>query len=412
MAQRDRSIERRDFLRSGARLAGAVLPLPRLASGGGYAGIASAEQGGKDIILRTLGRTGIRIPVVSLGAVGEAGLIRAALDAGVVYFDTAYRYGGGASESLIGEVLQGRPRGSYVAATKIPGLRDNTTGLVPTAVTPAEFRADFRKKVETSLKRLRVEYLDILYLHGLETAELPGLPMIKDVLLELKAEGKTRFLGATFHHKELELIPAVVKEKIYDVILTSHNFRQPHREAVRTAIAEAARAGLGVIAMKTVAGAYWDKEREHPIDVKAALKWVLQDENVHSIIPGIGNFSHLAQDLSLLHDLTLTPREEAALRFGERSGLTGLYCAQCGACRSQCRHRLDIPVLMRSYMYAYGYGNPRLAKETLREKQEATIACRSCRTCSVACVMRFDVPERIRDVCRVLRVPDEFLPGA
>ncbi len=69
------------------------------------------------------------------------------------------------------------------------------------------------------------------------------------------------------------------EEKIYDVILTTYNFRQPHREEVRKAIAYAAKAGLGVVGIKVLAGAYWDKERKHPINAKTTLQQK-QRENI------------------------------------------------------------------------------------------------------------------------------------
>lgn len=402
-------MRRRMFFKQSAMLTcGMTLKRIPLQDGGETQATADSRDKGR-IVSRILGRTGLRVPVVSMGALMDGSLMQTALDAGVMYFDTAYRYGAGASETLIGQALKGRPRETFIASTKILGLRDNVTGLIPSGVTTNEFKADFRKKVETSLRRLQVEYLDILFLHGVETPKLVGLPAIREVMQELKEEGKTRFLGASFHHKELELIPAVVKEGIYDVIFTSHNFRQPHREEVRKAISSAAEAGLGIVAFKTVAGAFWDRERKHPINVRAALKWVLQSENVHTVVPAVANQDQLAQDVSIMEDLRLSAQEEEDLRFGERAGLAGLYCSQCGDCRSQCRNRLDIPTVMRSYMYAYGYGQPAKAKETLLERPANEITCLSCRWCAVSCPMGFDVSTRAKDVVRVLEVPDEFL---
>ena len=409
MLEKKYQAKRREFLRQSLVGAAGLSFLPLHSGSRGTASQAPHDEKSGGVVFRTLGRTGIRVPVVSLGALSSIDLVQRALDAGVTHFDTAYRYGAGMSEMLLGQAFKGRPRESYIAATKILGIRDNVTGLPPRDLGAAEFREDFRKKLEVSLKRLGVDYLDILFLHGVERPDLLSLPLIKDVLQEVKEEGKTRFLGATFHHKELELIPAVVKEGIYDVILTSHNFRQPHREEVRTAIASAAQAGLGIIAMKTVAGAFWDRDRKFPINVRAALKWVLQSENVHTIIPGVENFDQLAQNVGVMEDLHLTAQEEEDLRFGEKMKLAGLYCAQCGACREQCPFGLEIPAVMRSFMYAYGYRQPAKAKATLLERERDEIVCRSCTRCAVSCIMGFDVSGRMRDVIRLLDVPDEFL---
>jgi len=410
MKDRTHAMKRREFIKRGTAVAGGISLWPAAMIGRPFS--RSENSTAEDrfrILTRTLGRTGIEIPVVSLGAPGDGGVMRAALAAGIKFFDTAYRYAGGASETLIGENVKGRPRDSFIVATKVLGLRDNETGLIPQNVTTEEFKADFRNKVETSLKRLQVEYLDILFLHGVETAELLRLSPVREVLQELKSEGKTRFIGASFHHKELELIPAVVREKIYDVILTSYNFRQPHRQEVRQAIAAAGDAGLGILAMKTSSGVYWDRERKYPINAKASLKWVLQEKHVHSAVRAVDNFDQLAQTVSVLADLHLTPDEEDDLHLGKKLGLAGLYCSQCGRCRQDCRFHLDIPTAMRAYMYAYGYGRPRQAQETLGETGAEAVSCRACTSCRVSCAMGFNVPEKMRDIVRILDVPGKFI---
>ena len=362
----------------------------------------------KKIIHRTLGRTGIEVPVISLGGTGPK-ITRAALDFGIVYLDTANRYGAGRHEVMLGQILQERPRESFIIATKIIPFLNNRTGLPSEKISVSEFKKDFRKKMGQSLKRLQVDYVDILYLHGVETQETLKDQLIKDTMLELKEENKTRFLGTSFHHNELSLIRATADEKIYDALSTSYNFRQPHRKEVKKAIAYAANTGLGVVAMKTMAGVYWDKERKHPINAKAALKWVLQDENVHTTIPGISTFDQLELDMSVMEDLTLTPKEREDLKLGQKTSMSGLYCAQCNRCRLQCRYNLDIPTMMRSYMYVYGYRNPAKAKETLQSVDLNNTPCIDCHTCAVTCSMGFDIRNKILDIVRLKDVPEDFL---
>ena len=396
---------RREFLIKSITGVTSVSLLPSLIKGEGRA------KREKNSIYRTLGRTELKIPIVSLGCglVDNPQLVRAALDAGVFHFDTAPGYGSGANESILGEVFKGRPRDSFVVATKIGLPADNRTGLLPKSISSAQFKAYFHNALDTSLKHLQLDYLDILYLYGPNNPDLIGLQLVKDVMLEVKEERKASFLGVSFHQNEPAMIQASVDEKIYDVILTSYNFRQPHKEEVKKAIAYAAKAGLGVVAMKTMAGVYWDKERKHPINAKAALKWILQDENVHTTIPGISTFDQLELDISVMEDLTLTPKEREDLKLGQKTGMSGLYCAQCGRCRLQCRYNLDIPTMMRSYMYAYGYKNPAKAKETLQFLDLSNLACNRCTTCHVQCTMEFDVRNKVIDIARIKHVPKEFL---
>jgi predicted aldo/keto reductase-like oxidoreductase len=161
--------------------------------------------------------------------------------------------------------------------------------------------------------------------------------------------------------------------------------------------------------MKTQAGVYWDKEKQNPINMKAALKWALQNENVHTAIPGFTSFDQLTLDISVMADLTLTPREREDLRLGKKAVLTGLYCQQCEKCLPQCGRKFDIPTLMRSYMYAHGYRNLALARETFAAVELSKVPCTDCHTCKVKCTMGFNIREKILDIARIQDIPADFL---
>lgn len=402
---------RRDFLKQTLAGMAGVTMLPSFDTGKPRESFKSDDKE-KKIVHRTLGRTGIRVPIVSLGCgnIGEPALLLAAIDSGINHFDTAQGYGGGKSENVIGDVLKDRSRDEFVIATRIGLPADNRTGAIPEHIPAEGLREYFLGALDGCLKRLQTEYVDILYLYGISNPDVVGDKKITGLLVEIKNQGKARFLGVSFHQNEPAMIRACVDQKIYDVILTSYNFRQPHRAEVKQAIADAAKAGLGIVGMKTMAGVYWDKERKQPINPTAALKWVLQDENVHTTVPGIKTFDQLEQNLAVMgNDLKLTPEELNELKLGEKMGMNGLYCAQCGQCRSQCRYDLNIPTAMRSYMYAYGYKNPLQAKATLQDMVSKSNACNKCNTCTVSCTMGFDVQARMKAIIRILDVPDEFL---
>jgi predicted aldo/keto reductase-like oxidoreductase len=260
-----------------------------------------------------------------------------------------------------------------------------------------------------SLKRLGLDYIDIYYLGVLENKKTTLYEPFMKIMEKFKKEGKTRFIGVTTHNNEPEVIRAAVESKVYDVVLTSYNFRQKHKEEVKKAIAYAANAGLGIVAMKTQAGVYWDNERKNMINMKAALKWALQDENVHTAIPGFNSYNEIVEGLSIMENLTLTPKEKEDLKIGDEMGYLGLYCQQCGKCISQCKWNFDIPTLMRSYMYAYGYKNLLKARETIEQVNFSHIGCNDCSICTVHCTMGFDVREKVLDIVRIKKIPNEFL---
>lgn len=398
---------RRNFIKAGASsLVGAAV-LPSFLKGKSR---RAATRSGKreNFIYRKLGKTGLELPIVSMGVMNaeNPNLVAAALDAGIVHLDTAHGYQEGKNEEMIGEVVKDRDRDSFVVATKVGyPTKDRDTGLYRSDITVDTFQKEF----DISLKRLGLDHVDILYLHSLWKREAvffePGMEFLKKV----KKEGKARFVGFTTHRNEPEVIEAAVEANFYDVILTAYNFKQKNRAELQKAIAKAADAGIGIVAMKTLAGVYWDKEKQQPINLKAALKWALQDENVHTSIPGMTTFDQLEADISVMGDLTLTPDERKDLHLDESQTLAGLYCQQCDECRGQCPEAVDIPTFMRSYMYAYGYRNTGLAQETLSSMEISSLPCSDCTNCSVRCSMGFDVRGKILDIARLKDIPREFL---
>jgi predicted aldo/keto reductase-like oxidoreductase len=139
--------------------------------------------------------------------------------------------------------------------------------------------------------------------------------------------------------------------------------------------------------------------------MQAALKWVLQDENVHTTIPAFSNYDEMREDLSVMEDLTLSPQELRDLRLGEEFRLTGLFCQQCAQCLPQCPAGMDIPALMRSYMYAIGYRNPEKARNTLQAMTPADIRCSGCDHCPVRCALGHDIRTRALDIAQMLVLP-------
>jgi len=354
------------------------------------------------IIKRTLGRTGLEIPIVSFGVMNSDSpdLINYALDMGVKHLDTAHTYLRGNSERVIGEVLEKRrDREKVIIATKMRLARDNEKNVFVDKGSDREPPAtadSLYKQLELSLQRLRTDYVDILYLHNINSPEMAAYEPLMKALAEVKKQGKARYIGTTTHQDEPNVIRATVDAGIYDVVLTAYNYVQEHKEEVKKAIAHAAKKGVGVIAMKTQGGRRLQEQSEFEIDHKAALKWVLEDENVCTSIPGITTFEQLEMDFGVMENPTLSMSEKNHLeQIARMQGK--IFCQNCRACIPTCPQSVQIPSLMRAYMYAKAYGNLIQARDTIAEldRDQGLQACRRCVSCTASCRTGISIGSRI-----------------
>ncbi len=403
--QNKKGLARRNFLKlSGATLAGSVFMPSVLKANTGI-----SPDGKYKLIYRTLGNTGIKLPVVSLGVMraDNPKLVEAALDAGITHLDTAHVYQNGKNEKMLGEVLKDRERDSFVIATKIVPDDRGKDGLIGPGCT----KENYLKKLDISLERLKMDYVDILYYHAVSNPEAVGHPPVIEALKEAKKQGKTKHIGISVHGDIAKMIEASLEVGVYDVMLIIINFQmQKDKDAwerLKKAIDKAAEAGVGLIGMKTMAGGYLDKEKTKPVNCKAALKWVLQNPNIHTTIPGMTNYDMLEENMSVMKKLKLSRSEKKDLGLAYSD--TGMFCIGCRQCVPTCKKKLEIPDIMRSYMYAYGYGETIKAKELLDRGEVSSLDCTDCDNCTVNCKIGFNIREKVQDISRLRDVPAEFL---
>ena len=360
-----------------------------------------------DLPVRSLGKTGIKTPLISFGTSGalDTGFIRSAYEAGIKMFFSATYYGEGNNEKIVGEGLKGLPRDSFVVGTAVPpdGF-DNRTGTFSKAFDPDAYI----KKAEGSLSRFGLDYVDFFlfpYAGKRETVLNDG---VLKALVQLKKQGKTRFLGIASHSDTEEALKAATEAGIYDIAMISYNFKIKNINSLNSVIANAVKAGIGIVAMKTTAGVYSDKSGPQ-LNSDAILKWALQNENIASVVSGMTSLEQLKKNISMLSNLKMSEQELKDLNLAMLDSETGLYCQQCRQCVPQCTYNLDIPTIMRSYMYAYGYKNTSQAYHNMAGIDLSAKPCENCGTCNVKCLARFDVKKKIMDIARLKDIPKEFL---
>lgn len=345
----------------------------------------SLETSASPVLQRTLGKTGLSLPVVSMGVMNAdvPGLLRRAYELGIRHFDTAAGYQNGRNEEMVGRVIKEMGvRDKVVIATKQPSRNHSQSA--------AEAKVRFIEGVEGSLKRLQMDYVDILYHHAVDSVEDARAEGPLEALQSLKKDGKTRFIGLSTH-KTVDVLSEAIRLNLFDVGLVMLNYTMAHDAGMLSTIERAAKSGMGIVAMKTQAGGTVKPDAKLPkelptVSQTALLKWALNHEFVTTAIPGFSTYEHLEQDCSVARNLAYTHEEERFLA-DKAFAAKAEFCQQCGECRKDCPRQVDIPVLMRSHMYAVQYRNIGMAREMLASATpgRGLEACGACESCLVTC---------------------------
>jgi len=398
MSSTQHNWSRRGFLRGGT-LALSAAAVPHLPVGSGIASRLShgVSPQAQSPIFRTLGRTGLKVPIVSMGVMNadNPAVVQQSYEIGVRLFDTALSYQGGRNEEMVGSVIKRLGvRDKVIIQTKIPvpGSRSRS-GSPSASETSAKILEDF----EGSLRRLQTDYVDVLMMHQPTVSEMND-PGVMQAMSEAKKKGRARFIGVSTHAAQDDVLNDAARSGFYDVVLTSFNFTHAGNASILEAIRNAAAKGIGVIAMKTQASGRRFSGTGR-INQTAALKWVLRHPEITTAIPGYTNFEHMKEDFSVAYGLDYTDEEKKFL--AERNLQADVpFCKQCGKCEPSCPAGVDIPALMRTHMYAASYGNFYQARATLDgiEESRHLRLCRGCPRCSARCAEYIDIARNIADL--------------
>ncbi len=200
------SKNRRAFIKQG--LFGAGLAAHSLRTANAFESRSlPVEKNTAKIIHRTLGKTGIRVPVISMGTgdTDNPNLVKAGLDKGIRLYATSRYYGNGRNEEMMGKVLKDRDRDTYLIATSVmPSGIDHQQGLFTAESDPVKFRSE----MEESLKNLGVDYVDIFFLPFAARRESVFYEPLLRVMEDVKKEGKAKFIGIATHSFEPDAIKA------------------------------------------------------------------------------------------------------------------------------------------------------------------------------------------------------------
>jgi uncharacterized protein len=333
---------------------------------------------------RMLGRTGLKVTTVGFGCMitSDPSVITRAADLGINYFDTARGYQQGNNERMVGAALKAK-RKQIVLSTK----------------SPAGDKEALLKDLDTSLKELGTDYVDIWYLHA---KNAPG--DVRDDMIEAqqiaKKQGKIRFAGVSTHTGQQELLPWMAQKAAFDVALVAYNFSMDR--SMDQAIEIAAKAGIGIVAMKVMAGGFRRLKSGDPLHDRlsrdgamlSALKWTIKNKNVATTIPSMTDMDQLDENLKAMSN-PFSPTDEKLLAL-QHEFIRPLYCNMCGECDGTCAKGLQVSEVLRSLMYAEGYRQFALGREHYLQLKPISERCADCSECTVQCPLGVQVAARVQ----------------
>ena len=321
----------------------------------------------------TLGSTGICVPQNAFGALPvqrvdkeqAAKLLRQAHDGGMTFFDTARGYSD--SEEKLGLAFGGNWDGIYLATKSV-------------SRTPDGVRAD----LETSLRLLKRDYVDIFQFHNVDRCYRPddGTGMY-ECMLELKKAGKIRHIGITTH--KIGIAEEIVESGLYETLQFPFSYLSSEREL---ALAEKCKnANMGLIAMKALAGGLIT-------NAAVAFAFISQFDNVLPIW-GIQRESELDQWLGFFEKPAEMTEEIARYIEKEKQELNGEFCRGCGYCMP-CPAEIQINQCARMSLMVRRAPSEAWLTEHWQENMKKIENCLNCGQCKSRCPYGLDIPNLLQ----------------
>lgn len=328
---------------------------------------------------RVLGKTGLKVSTVGFGCMitSDPTVITRAVDLGINLFDTSRGYQSGQNERMVGAAL-GAKRKDIILTSKVD----------------AKDKAGALAELETSLKELNTDHLDVWHLHGKNSPA-----DISDDLLDAqrtaRQQGKIRFIGVSTHN-----LPAIVDRIIatkVDVVQPQYNFASD--ASYGPAIEKLSAAGVGLVAMKVMArarGRGGAAQPQRPATFPAAaLKWAIKNHGIATTVPSMTDMDQLQQNFRAMAE-QFTDADSKILTAGLEE-IRPYFCRMCGRCQGQCPKGLPVADMVRFVMYADGYGQFALGRESFLRiaAEHRQVRCGDCTTCAVRCPNGVTVQERL-----------------
>jgi predicted aldo/keto reductase-like oxidoreductase len=322
-----------------------------------------ADAAAMKVGTRSFGRTGIQVPILSLGTMFDTGanqlLLRQAVKWGVTYWDTAQYYNRWGSEPGLGKYLAKYPEDrKKIFMVSKSGNRD-AHGLTA--------------QLDDSLNNLNTDYLDLFFVHAVNDAQAELTPEIKAWAEKMKSQGKIRLFGFSTHSNMAKCLSHAATLGWIDGIMTTYNYKVMTTDEMQRAIDACHQAGIGLTAMKTQASSSWARKGAESAESQALAKRFLDkgvteeqakllavwtDERIAAICSQMNTLAILkANTEAAVNQSRLTAADRR--RFDAEAQATAAnYCAGCtDNCQPALTAAVPVGKIMRCLMYLRTYGD-------------------------------------------------------
>lgn len=370
---------------------------------------------------RTLGSAGVKVSALGFGCMrlpttdGLGGanvdvteavrMIQRGIEGGINYLDTARVYHGGESETIVRKAIQSGYRdrnGGVLVATKLPTW-DNSVLAKPD------------RCLETQLKALGVDCIDVYFLHCLQAHSWEACQKHKltDWLERKKKEGKIRYTAFSFHDT-YPIFEKIVDAFAWDVTQIQYNYMGEHVQAGRRGAAYAAAKGIAVIAMEPLFGGalasppgplgeHFKMTKRNPVDV--ALRWIWNQPEISLLLSGMTTMPQVEENLRIADGSGVAMMTDDDAAFVESvqqtfRDLTPIACSKCHYCDG-CPVGVDISGNFEAF------NNARLLTEnavlsrnlySMLAPERRASACTECGLCETKCPQQLPIRTLLKDV--------------
>jgi uncharacterized protein len=378
---------------------------------------------------REMGKTGDKLSVLGYGCMRyprkngkideertEKQILQA-ISQGVNYFDTAYVYHGGKSESILGKILSKGYRDKVKIATKLPPYMVHSV-------------KDMENILENQLRKLCTDRIDYYLIHALN--DIGGWNRLKDLGIieffeKMKKDGKLIHIGFSFHGDKGDF-KALVDDYPWDFCQIQYNYIDEYVQAGKEGLEYAAAKGLGVIVMEPLRGGLlvrkmpqeiqkiWNTAETKRTPVDWALRWIWNHPEATVVLSGMNEEAHIDENIKVANEAYPNTLNKSELNLYESvkkefSRLMKVGCTGCGYCMP-CPAGVDIPTCFNYYNSRHLFKHKHAKFQYVAftsgisgGKPSNAILCIHCGKCEKVCPQHIKIRQKLREVSKDMEIP-------